>query len=229
MLASKKRTYKKNKKKNSPVISTPALGDFQRLFGRSSSGSPEFKMAEPRFSLSQSPDLVAGPDPSEGSRSPILYPNSSVPAESEAPGTPHRPFMLGADAELKAILQALPTRADIEALVGRVEAARKKEIRAVKQEVQALNTHLTAGESSLTTLEKIVTVMESRQDNQSTSAVELQLRVEEMEVRSRRNNVRLRGLPEATGSEDLLATVTDIFRRVAGDHLSEQIEVDRVH
>lgn len=137
--------------------------------------------------------------------------------------------MLGADAELKAILQALPTRSDIEALVRRVEAAHRKEIRAVKQEVQALNTRLTSGESSLTTLEKRVTALESRQDSQSASAVELQLCVEEMEDWSRRNNVPLRGLPEATGPEDLLATVTDIFRRVAGDHLPEQIEVDRVH
>lgn len=139
------------------------------------------------------------------------------------------PITFRADAELKAILQALLTRADIEALVGKVEAAHKREIRAVKQDVQALSTRLSAGECSLVTLEQRVTTLESRQRDQSNSAVDLQLRMEEMEDWSRRNKLRLRGLPEATGPSDLLATVIDKFKRVAGDHLPECIEIDRVH
>lgn len=53
----------------------------------------------------------------------------------------------------------------------------------------------------------------------------LQLHQEEMEDRSRCNNLRLRGLPEATGSEDLAATVT--FRRLPGDPLPQNLEYDR--
>lgn len=113
--------------------------------------------------------------------------------------------------------------------MGRVEAAHKKEIRAVKQEVQLLNTRLMAGESSLSTLERRVTTLESQQKDHAELAVELQLRMEEFEDRSRRNNLRLRGLLEATGPTDLLATVRDIFKKVAGEHLPVQIEVDRVH
>lgn len=44
-----------------------------------------------------------------------------------------------------------------------------------------------------------------------------------MEDRSHRNNLRLRGLPEATGPEDLADTAVAIFRSLPG------IELDRIH
>lgn len=162
MLTSKKRTDRRNKKKTSLAPNTPAIGDLQRLFGRSRSGSPELKMADPWSSRSQTPDRMVTPDISEGSRSPKLYANSPDPAEVDLNRSPRQPFMVGADAELKAILQALPTRADIEALVGKVEAAHRKELRAVKQEVQLLNTRLSSGETTLAALEQRVSSLESR-------------------------------------------------------------------
>lgn len=110
-----------------------------------------------------------------------------------------------------------------------MEEAHKKELNAVKQEVHSLNTRLSSGETSLAALERRVSSLETNKMDQNASAIELQLRMEEMEDRSRRNNLRLRGLPEATGQADLQATVTDIFRRVAGDHLLERVEIDRVH
>lgn len=186
-------------------------------------------MAGPRDSLSQSPALLKDPESSEGSRSPVVYPSSpGMSTEIRGNMTP-LPVTFRADAELKAILQALPTRADIEALVGKVEAAHKREMKEIKQDMQSLSSRLTTGEFSLVTLEQRVASLESTHKDQACSAVDLQLRMEEMEDRSRRNNLRLRGLPEATGPSDLLATVTDIFRRVAGDHLPESVEIDRVH
>lgn len=186
-------------------------------------------MAEPRALDSCAPVGEADFAASEGSRSPVLYTGSPAASTSNQGPLPYLQGTFGADEELKAILRALPTRADIEALVGRVEAAHKKEIHEVKQDVKTLSARLTSGESSLESLEQRVSYLETQQKTQSQAAVELQLRLEETEDRSRRNNVRLRGLPEATGPSDLLATATDIFKRVAGAHLPEQIEVDRIH
>lgn len=50
-----------------------------------------------------------------------------------------------------------------------------------------------------------------------------------MEDRSRRNNLRLRGLPEATGLEDLADMAVAIFRSLPGIELPERIELDRIH
>lgn len=56
-----------------------------------------------------------------------------------------------------------------------------------------------------------------------------QLCQEDMEDRSRRNNLRLRGLPEATGTEDLSATALAIFRSIDGVVLPTHVTIDRIH
>lgn len=134
MLSSKKRT--------------PALVDLQRLFGRSLSGSPIPKMAEPRASSPCTPVREADFAASEGSRSPVLYTGSPAASTSNQGPLPCLQGTYGVDEELKAILRALPMRADIEALVGRLEAAHKKEISEVKKDVETLSACLTSGESS---------------------------------------------------------------------------------
>lgn len=143
--------------------------------------------------------------------------------------SPQPPLMFGADEELRAILQALPTKADIETLIGRVEAAHRKELHAVKQEVHSLSDRLTAGETSMLVIDRRVTALEAQHRSQAEMSLGLQLHMEEMEDRSRRNNLRLRGLPEATGPADLADTVADIFRRVAGDQIQGRLEFDRIH
>lgn len=53
----------------------------------------------------------------------------------------------------------------------------------------------------------------------------MQLHLEEMEDRSRRNNLRI---PEATGPEDLAETATAIFRMLMADP-PPNLEIDRIH
>lgn len=70
---------------------------------------------------------------------------------------------------------------------------------------------MTVGESSVASLERRLVAVESKQDSQAAAAINLQLQLEELEDRGRRNNLRIRGLPEATGSEDLAASALAIF------------------
>lgn len=114
-------------------------------------------------------------------------------------------------------------------LIGRVEAAHRKEIRAIKQEVHSLSDRLTAGEVSMSEIDRRVSVLDSQHRVQTEAAIGLQLHMEEMEDRSRRNNLRLRGLPEATGPADLAGTVGDIFRKVGGDQIQGRMEFDHIH
>lgn len=71
------------------------------------------------------------------------------------PGSSSQPSSLlyRADPELCSLLRALPSKADIVALIGTVEAAHRKEITEVKAEIKVLTSRLTKGESTLTTLE----------------------------------------------------------------------------
>lgn len=117
------------------------------------------------------------------------------------------------------LLQALPTRSDTEALVGSLEASHCKEIMAVRKKVNALSNRMGTGESSVAALEGRMTAMESLQ---TATALTHQLHSEEMEDHSRRNNLRLRGLPAATKSEDLAASTLAIFWDLTGGCLPAQ-------
>lgn len=74
--------------------------------------------------------------------------------------TPHKPLTLRVDAELRALLQALPIRADIEAIVSRLEASHSQEIAVLRQEVQTLSDRMDSGESSVATLERRISAVD---------------------------------------------------------------------
>lgn len=67
--------------------------------------------------------------------------------------------------------------------------------------------------------------LERSRISQADTAADLQLHLED---RSRRNNLGLMGLPEATGTEDLQVTVSAIFRMVLKSP-QLTVEMDRVH
>lgn len=119
------------------------------------------------------------------------------------------------------LLRALPTKADIESLMSRLETQHRKDIQEVRGELSSLDTRLTAGETSVMDLEWRVSALEHLQDAHIDTTTMLQLHMEEMEDRSRRNNLRLWGLPEAMGPEDLPATATELSRpqQTEGGHM----------
>lgn len=54
-------------------------------------------------------------------------------------------------------------------------------------------------------------------------------KIEDQENRNRRNNIRIRGLPEATGDEDLLPSIQGIFNGLLGQAADRPLKIDRVH
>lgn len=158
-------------------------------------------MAETRATQEELQASYMAPDSPTMSETYAELPNeflSETRRLSHCPPATHRD-----DSDLRSLLQALPSKVDTEALIGRVEAAHRQELRVVRKEVQAISSRMTAGESSLTALDQRVSALEAIQDKHTEAAIQLQLQLEDMEDRSRRNNLRLRGLPEARGSKNL--------------------------
>lgn len=131
-----------------------------------------------------------------------------LPGEEEAAGLKLE--------DLKTLIQALPTRADIETLIGKVEAAHCKELELelVRGELQILAERVTDGESAYQSLEQLVSILERYSYTQKETSVALQLQLEDLEDRSRRNDVRLRGIPEASDQENLQDMVKSIFENI---------------
>lgn len=175
--------------------------------------------AERGSTMSQSPSPTLSLETNPHMGTPAVFRSGSA-------DTPHGQPRLEDD--LRAMLQALPTRADIESLIQRVEEAHRRDIQEVKTELNTINTRVTTGENLTSALEARVLSLEQARESQAIEVQEMQLHIEEMEDRSRRNNLRLRGIPEATGSEDLAETVTAIFHRLL-ETPPPTLEIDRVH
>lgn len=105
------------------------------------------------------------------------------------------PLTLHADEELRALLRAIPTRADFESLASRLEASHRRDIAAVRTDITALSERMGAGEATVTELTQRLKQVEDTQTNQTKVLLTKQLHLEEIEDRSRRNNLRIRGLP----------------------------------
>lgn len=128
----------------------------------------------------------------------------------------------------RADLETLPTRADIEAPILQIEEAHNKDIQEVREDLHIVENRVTSGETRISTLEERMQAMEQSQHAHLLEAQEMKLHLEEMEDRSRRNNLRLWGIPEATGQEDLAATATAIFQGLL-DNPPPHLEIDRIH
>lgn len=64
------------------------------------------------------------------------------------------PLTLHADAELRALLQALLTRADFESLASRLEASHRRDIAVVRTDITALTERMETEEATVTDLAK---------------------------------------------------------------------------
>lgn len=108
--------------------------------------------------------------------------------------------VLQMDATLPALLWALPTRVDIEALISRVDASHPAGYSGA-QEGRAVDYGPPVGRGVFPGVPGEPREATSLQTSQSNNVIPLQLHMEEMEDQSSRNNLRLRGLPEDTGTE----------------------------
>lgn len=127
--------------------------------------------------------------------------------------------------ELKNLIQALPTKADIEAQITRVEDAHRKDL----QLLQTLTERLIVDEMVTNRLEQPISQVERAGASQTNDAAALQVQLDGLEDHGRRNNLRLQGLPETTDRENLWDTVMLIFKRMLTGKVPPYMEMDRLH
>ncbi|CAH2282734.1 Hypothetical predicted protein [Pelobates cultripes] len=122
------------------------------------------------------------------------------------------------------LFTSLPKKEDFQSLLDEVKAT-------LRTEISALGTSLTA-------LETRVQALGSQGPNphcpalQATEAhsrhiQDLRLHIEDLDNRSRRHNIRVRGCRESDTPEDARATLTPIFNRILGRPRDARIYMDR--
>uniref|UniRef100_A0A803KDQ1 L1 transposable element RRM domain-containing protein n=1 Tax=Xenopus tropicalis TaxID=8364 RepID=A0A803KDQ1_XENTR len=126
-------------------------------------------------------------------------------------------------------LKTLPTKQDFLDLATQIKTTLKEEVGDLKAEITALHSKTAdiehRAESVENTLESLLTVTES----QSRAIQLLTRRVEDLDNRGRRCNLRVRGLPESIDQPILKQTVQAIFNDILGQQPANDLQIERIH
>ncbi|CAH2250630.1 Hypothetical predicted protein [Pelobates cultripes] len=132
-------------------------------------------------------------------------------------------------ADLKALATNMVTKEDLRSLSDTLHAAIRTEVTALRSEMTAHACrlqHLESATQSHTAQAEASTLAISRQGNM---LLALRRHTEDLDNRGRRSNIRVRGLPEPDGEEDVEATLRAFFRGLLGAEAPATIEFDRAH
>lgn len=110
-----------------------------------------------------------------------------------------------------------------------LEQVIKKEVSAVRSDLSRV---LERVEESEQRLDRHVAAIRLLQTNTRQLAITHRMalyKTEDQKNRNRRNNIRIRGLPQATRDDDLLPSIQGIFNTLLGLPAENFLKIDRVH
>lgn len=227
---------------------TPAANknaDISAYFLRNTatpSQAPESKMAPPRNNNAGTASLKktskGPPSASQGNGSLPHRPDSPI-LSPEIPGIDSCSFAQSVQTAStqgpalpegwKELIALLPTKKDISDSAATIVNTLSKEIHDLKQRIDTVDSRVCEVETSTSLLESRMSAMEKVHVDYKKRLILMQLSIDDGENRSRRNNIRVRGLPEATSGSDLRATIVAIFNRLLDKPPTDELELDRVH
>lgn len=110
-----------------------------------------------------------------------------------------------------------------------LERSIKKEIAAVRTDMSHILARVEETEQRQETNEHAITELQDTVKQLALAHRANLYKLEDLENRSRRNNLRIRGLPEATRDSDLEATIRGVLNMILGRAATESLRFDRIH
>ncbi|CAH2300845.1 Hypothetical predicted protein [Pelobates cultripes] len=188
-------------------------------------------VSSPRRCTGLMDDFIATPSDFRGlqhaSKMAPASPSSESAGESLAEDT-QASDLARIRAERTQISAKMLSKADTGSLVQELRAVLREKLAGLRADLTALEQRVDEMETSAHGCEEQHRAAEVAVTRQGNMLLTLRRQVEDLENRSRRNNIRIRGLPE-TGTEPLQTTLTDLFRQLLGAQAPEIIQLERAH
>lgn len=131
--------------------------------------------------------------------------------------------------ELQALLSLLPSKQDMQILATELKASWQQDLQVVQTDISTLQDRMQTMEDSHASLQTQVASIQSASATRDVLHRSLITQLDDQENRSRRNNVRLRGVPESIRPQDLAASLTKLFNSILGRSPEDKVELDRAH
>lgn len=134
-----------------------------------------------------------------------------------------------ADSDTRSFLSTLSTKADMDRMTLTLQQVLREEFREVKDSLHSLSSRADTMEQTPISTDQKIATLEATLTIQSQHLHALRLQQDDLENRSRRNNLKLWGIPEATTVRELCPTVATILNKILGRDPAAAMELDRVH
>ncbi|XP_066439048.1 uncharacterized protein [Eleutherodactylus coqui] len=156
-------------------------------------------------------------------------PKQSIPpalgAESSGKDTTEQE----ADWDWKKHLKTLPTTSDIIQLFQQFEEKQLQALSSLQTEVHQLGHRVNELEETQEETHSTLTAHDQAIKAQAAQITDIMSHLEDLENRHRRNNLRIRGLPEDIGNDQLEAWAQNFFSSLLQRPADQQLEIDRIH
>lgn len=128
-----------------------------------------------------------------------------------------------------ALLSLLPSKHDMQTLDCDLKSACRQDLQAVRTEVDTLHTREQKLQETQTSMQKLLSTVQSSSSARESLHQNLISQLDNLENRNRRNNIRLRGVPESVRAVDLIPTLTKLFNAILNKEPETCIEFERAH
>ncbi|CAH2274490.1 Hypothetical predicted protein [Pelobates cultripes] len=197
-----------SKKPRAQANTTPAVPlttsktSLRRYFGEKPEPESKSKMA----AVEKSPAYSA--------------PSSPAPSESSLEGN-----------DLKTLLSQLPSKLDLELMFSKMERSFGDKLQSLHEEVSQIGHRVQTLEEEGEASALHLTNIQSLQQTHNEAILFLQRKIEDLDNRGKRNNLRIRGFPETQQgeTEDIILLLTGLFNKILGRPLDTVIKFDRAH
>lgn len=160
-----------------------------------------------------------------------------MPVSQASQGIPPNWSPTNLESELRSMMKTLPSKQEIEASLStkfdkhtdRIEKKIQKEMLSMREVLTKLTDKVKVMESEMKTTQQKIYNWETSFVTLHRQFLELTLQVNDLDNRGRRNNIRVRGLPESVGNSDLRQVVSNILNTYLDRPHTEIIEFDRIH
>ncbi|CAH2293706.1 Hypothetical predicted protein [Pelobates cultripes] len=156
-------------------------------------------------------------------------PSSPRVSPPTSPASSDSTYLVG-NTILQEILQNLNSKEDMASMLSKLENSMQERLSAITLEVRQIGLQVGDLEGDRDNLQLSLHNLEQRQDAHKSKLVQIMCHTEDLNNRGRRNNLRVRGIPEAQGDqEDIRDTLQNLFNKILQRATDTPILLDRAH
>lgn len=222
-----KKDKEEGKSKNPTGIQTTQTADIKEIFQQLQLQSPRAIQAIQTPQDISNIAEISGASRSSGEMQ-SQHPRSSSLLDTTGSGNDPKELEKE-NWDMKKYIQSLPTREDMDQYVFRLENSYKMELLELKESIKNTQEKTVALDTKVLKIEQETRKLKEDMQKQGKQIHQLINNMDEQENRSRRSNIRIRGLKEDVGAKELINTLLKIFQELIPGIEIKDLIIDRAH